>query len=359
MNKRLRELDFLRGIAILLVICRHNIISNYLYNAGWAGVDLFFVLSGFLVSGLLFREYKNYGTINVKRFLIRRGFKIYPIYYLFLPIFVIAYHKYNFWGIFFDAIFLQNYTHIDGTWGYVNGPGWSLAVEEHFYFGFSFFLWAGLKYNRIRLNENFIKIIINCLIAIFFIRLLSNVLYTDWLRNFTMTHLRIDSLLAGVLISYLYYFRRSYLEENFKKYKLVLSIICLIGLSWLPFIQPLPSFFVRTFGFTILYISFGILLINFLVTENINHKLNRIFTRAIVDVVSKIGYWSYSIYIVHMLVIDRVTGLIWKRNISINLYLKFSIVLMLCIIAGALMTNYIEKYFLSLREKYFPNRAAI
>jgi len=76
---RIKGLDFLRGIAILLVLFRHNPLGNNIfYHFGWLGVDLFFVLSGFLVSGLLFTEYKKRGEVRIKRFLIRRGFKIYP-----------------------------------------------------------------------------------------------------------------------------------------------------------------------------------------------------------------------------------------------------------------------------------------
>jgi peptidoglycan/LPS O-acetylase OafA/YrhL len=79
----LREIDFLRGIAILLVLLRHQYLFTFTSRMGWIGVDLFFVLSGFLVSGLLFKEYVKFGDIKPKLFLIRRGFKIYPIYFLF------------------------------------------------------------------------------------------------------------------------------------------------------------------------------------------------------------------------------------------------------------------------------------
>ncbi|MBK8952142.1 MAG: acyltransferase [Chitinophagaceae bacterium] len=58
MKERLKVLDFLRGIAILLVMFRHAKVSTITTRMGWIGVDLFFVLSGFLVSGLLFSEYK-------------------------------------------------------------------------------------------------------------------------------------------------------------------------------------------------------------------------------------------------------------------------------------------------------------
>src|ERR1700675_1801152 len=86
MRARNQWFDVLRGVAILLVLGRHY---DYRYiriwhSIGWAGVDLFFVLSGFLISGLLFSEYKTRNSISFKRFFIRRGLKIYPAFYLFL-----------------------------------------------------------------------------------------------------------------------------------------------------------------------------------------------------------------------------------------------------------------------------------
>src|SRR6478609_6217276 len=81
---RVRSLDALRTIAVVMVIaCHwatnypHDPFARFSGEVGWAGVDLFFVLSGFLVSGLLFREHQHYGDVHAGRFLIRRGFKIY------------------------------------------------------------------------------------------------------------------------------------------------------------------------------------------------------------------------------------------------------------------------------------------
>ena len=80
---RVRQLDLLRGAAILLVLGRHlpeavlgaqGFIPAFLalwQKSGWIGVDLFFVLSGFLVSGLLFKEYRESGKVDFLRFFIR------------------------------------------------------------------------------------------------------------------------------------------------------------------------------------------------------------------------------------------------------------------------------------------------
>src|SRR5437667_23212 len=91
--RRSKELDCLRCVAVFLVLCRHlpdlpdslwgpfRVPVHLLYEAGWAGVDLFFVLSGFLISGLLFREHQQYRRIDFKQFLVRRGLKVYPSFY--------------------------------------------------------------------------------------------------------------------------------------------------------------------------------------------------------------------------------------------------------------------------------------
>ena len=361
---RLKELDFLRGIAILLVLLRHIHLFSFTDNMGWIGVDLFFVLSGFLVSGLLFKEHIKFGNIRTKLFLIRRGFKIYPIYFLFYILYlipIIINHDLNFKYFIGDMTFTQNYL---SGWGYAYAASWSLAVEEHFYFLFAFFLWLGLKFNKNLLqvdttlqsisNKKFEMTVIALLLIVLLMRVFSNFIFPQQVvRNFTMTHLRIDSLLFGVLISYLFYFRKSYLEKLFNKNSNILNLVCFCGLIWTPFINPEPSFFVKTFGFSILYISFGILLTIFLLKNNINNMLNKIFTVSIVSIVSKIGYCSYSIYIIHTFIISICDYFLTNY---FNHYLFFIVASTISIIVGMSMTHIIEKYFLDLRDKHYPSR---
>jgi peptidoglycan/LPS O-acetylase OafA/YrhL len=362
---------------------------------GWIGVDLFFVLSGFLVSGLLFKEYIKFGNIRPALFLIRRGFKIYPIYFLFyIPyiIPIIIEHRFNTIKFLGDMTFTQNYL---SGWGYTYAASWSLAVEEHFYFLFAFFLWLVLRFNKNLLHidstgesktkNNFESTVITILIIVLLFRVLSNFIFPEQdVRNFTMTHLRIDSLLFGVLISYLFYFRKKHLEKLFVEKSFLLYIICFCGLLWTPFIDPLPSFFVKTFGFSILYISFGILLIIFLLKSNINNILNNIFTAKIVNIISQIGYCSYSIYIIHSFVFKYCSypiyilhAIIVKYcsypiyfirpafinlpysslfNKDFNHYLIFIVAPTISILSGMFMTYRIERYFLRLRDIHYPSR---
>ncbi len=128
---RNKRLDILRCVAVLLVLGHHGFMEGLWREVGWTGVDLFFVLSGFLISGLLFNEYKKTGGINLRRFFIRRGFKIYPAFWAMLlgsVLIAFAYHK-HFYGAYWlhEVLFIQNY--LPGIWRHT----WSLAVEEHFY----------------------------------------------------------------------------------------------------------------------------------------------------------------------------------------------------------------------------------
>jgi peptidoglycan/LPS O-acetylase OafA/YrhL len=133
-------LDALRTLAIWLVISDHywffftrETPSNLtvekfpLFYFGWTGVDLFFVLSGYLIGRALWRELQKTGSLNIPRFLIRRGLRIWPYYFGFI-LFLILFHSSTAISKFFpDMFFYSNYLP-----GQVGG-GWSLSSEEQFY----------------------------------------------------------------------------------------------------------------------------------------------------------------------------------------------------------------------------------
>jgi len=141
-NQRSIGLDLLRFLAVLMVIVSHLVMEpipaswmpylKYVVGYCTAGVNLFFVLSGFLVSGLLFNEYKQRGDISIKRFYARRAWKIYPAFYLFI-VSTYLYCRFVVGNKLPDRVmareifFFQNY--LPGMWNHT----WSLAVEEHFY----------------------------------------------------------------------------------------------------------------------------------------------------------------------------------------------------------------------------------
>jgi peptidoglycan/LPS O-acetylase OafA/YrhL len=128
------RLEVLRALVSFLVICTHWGFPPVLSKVGWVGVDLFFVLSGFLISGLLFVEINKDGRIGWGRFFVRRGFKIFPPFYVFLVATILL----EWWlsdrlirprELLAECFFFQNYFKDYRFWGHT----WSLAVEEHFY----------------------------------------------------------------------------------------------------------------------------------------------------------------------------------------------------------------------------------
>jgi len=130
------SLDALRTAAIVLVIGNHLAVggselapspvwSFTLFRYGWTGVDLFFVLSGFLIGRQLQRELQRTGSVNVPRFLLRRGLRIWPLYFAWVAFLALALGKWR--GLGPDLLFLSNYVQ-----GQVSG-GWSLSTEEQFY----------------------------------------------------------------------------------------------------------------------------------------------------------------------------------------------------------------------------------
>jgi peptidoglycan/LPS O-acetylase OafA/YrhL len=139
------SLDVLRGVAILLVLARHvpggatTGFPRAPYELGWTGVDLFFTLSGFLISNILYAELDRTGTLDVKRFLLRRGMKIWPSYFACFGLMTAAVVASNvtagdaaaalktLLAATPNVVFLQNYL------GYQWPHSWSLAIEEHFY----------------------------------------------------------------------------------------------------------------------------------------------------------------------------------------------------------------------------------
>lgn len=138
-------LDGLRSIAILLVISGHisadfrDAFGPTLYSRlpfvanGWIGVDLFFVLSGFFIGGQLWKELRREGDVHVGRFMIRRGLRIWPLYYfIYLCVLIFsvtvghgAAAKGYGWS---DLVFITNFHNR----GLVEGS-WSLCTEEQFY----------------------------------------------------------------------------------------------------------------------------------------------------------------------------------------------------------------------------------
>ncbi len=142
-SNHLPFVDGLRALAILWVLGFHSLgpIAGCLARGGgWFGVDVFFVISGFLITGILLRERKGTGSISLKNFYIRRMLRLLPAYYALLATVAIfnPFHcKDIAAAVGIALVYLSNYD-LGLGWGHTLGSGiettWSLAIEEQFYF---------------------------------------------------------------------------------------------------------------------------------------------------------------------------------------------------------------------------------
>jgi peptidoglycan/LPS O-acetylase OafA/YrhL len=266
---RNQKVDILRALAITFVFGKHMGHPWILTLIRGVGVDLFFVLSGFLVSGLLFSEYIKHGTIQSGRFLIRRGFKIYPQFYLLAAITLVWATFYTpeglpnvqFGNIIREMLFMQNYA--PGLWWPYT---WSLAVEEHFYIVLA--LAITLIAKRWSFKVLPLGIAVTCLL-VFLGRIVTWILspQADNYVHYSPTHLRIDSLLIGVLVSYCYSFHREELARMVRKYQPWLTPVSLICLTPILFLNQFSPF-IYTIGFSLIAIGFAIVLLKVIHSES-------------------------------------------------------------------------------------------
>ena len=340
--QRNQSLDVLRAIAVFLVMGRHMPAYTTLERGGWIGVDLFFVLSGYLISMLLFREFQFTGAINVRRFLLRRGFKIWPAYYVLLivtvSIFAIAGFPISWSKLAASIFFLQNYYFFDVNFlrlGFYHT--WSLAVEEHFYIVLPLLLVA---LSKLRSGRDPFKAVpwIFLILAVSCASLRWFTLKPPSFMPAPFSHLRADGLFAGVLLGYLHSFR----PETFLK----------ISKSWLaPAIAILcsaPAFVFdgntrvfQSFGLTLLLVGFS-----FLVAWAVPHDASKLFGRRIAFVLAAIGAYSYSIYLWHLLLSSMFQSGRPPSQMRFWIYVATSTVI------GIIASELIERPMLRLREKW-------
>lgn len=266
---RLLGLDILRTFAIGFIVIYHfngfSTLNDHLvkmHGVLWFGVDLFFILSGYLISNHWFKLIAE-KKISFKKFWIKRFFRIIPSYYLILCLLIIIQliknQRYNFLDYF---LFIQNYTEIKFF-----VPSWSLSVEEHFYLFFPLLSYLLLKF--FKTYSLFLVLVGSIFISTVF-RFLAYQKYGIPTDSYLMekiyyfpTHMRLDGLLSGVFLGYV----EIYYKNFFNFLKLYGNRFLILGLlllsSTLPLLVYRYTFFTQVFGYLILAISFSFIFIFF------------------------------------------------------------------------------------------------
>ena len=360
---RNKRLDILRCIAVLSVMILHGNIWPFFGNIGWLGVDLFFVLSGFLISGLLFSEYKTRNSISFKRFFIRRGLKIYPAFYLFLFItFMLsrmAFHTLSSATHYLhEVFFVQNYW--QGVWDHT----WTLAIEEHFYVFLPVLLLLLVRFSSNRqdpfraLPWTFVVVAVLC------IAFRAASVYwgiPNYHSAYTASHDRMDSLFFGALLGYFYHFR-SHILNNFldSTRNRIFIAVCSAGLLSIIFFLPRENRFFSTFGFTCLYLGFGgVLILSLYVKGILRGKIARCL-EIVGTAAAYVGMYSYSIYLWHGPAAAWFPGLVRRvLHVSQGPNERFLTYMVGGLAIGITMSKIIEYPILRLRDRIFPSRQSI
>ena len=337
------ELDFIRGIAILMVVDFHTAGSpfrplclwlGYEDHIGVLGVDIFFVLSGFLVGGLLMKEWKVRRGIDGKRFLIRRGFKIWPQYYFYLGVMILSGHRTvrELWG---NLLNIQNY--VGGV-----AHTWSLAIEEHCYLLLTLCMVVAAR-RKATVRGLFWFLFAVCALEIPF----RYWLVTHGHLVFLPTHARLDSIGDGVLLAMLFHFA----PQRFDRLRSLpwLWLLCLLaGLA--VYRGHYGSRFIlaqQHDAATLIAISTLLLLYRPLSAGRTHNRLYR--------VIAWIGVYSYGIYLWHPSVVEP-TETFFARHSIVPFWVSALLVRAAEIGIGVLTTRLCESPALRLRDRLFPRR---
>lgn len=332
-------------------------IASFWHSIGWTGVDLFFVLSGFLIGGLLFKEYQQRGHLDVGRFLIRRGFKIWPGYFAFLAYLFVSSRI----GIQHDVTSLApSLLHLQNYLGTPRVHTWSLAVEEHFYLGLPLLLVGLFALQRRLRNHSLVPVAcVAGIIACVATRILTNIHrpFSQWTHVYP-THIRIDGLLFGVLLAYMAHFHPARLQW-IPKWRAPLILLGLVPMMCMAF-MPISHVFVWTIGFTLLSLGFGALLLALVLEPSPDTFVGRAMATSVSRLVAGVGFYSFSIYLWHidlglkpagMLVrplMGRIfpAGFQWPVSVLVGVPVACGM--------GILMGRLIEWPALALRDRLFP-----
>lgn len=368
-KKRIYGLDILRAIAIIFVVLEHSTYtlrnsnsdivkeisgaySWYLNYFVFDGVSIFFVLSGFLIGGILIKCFDNQ-QISLKiliNFWIKRWARTLPAYLFVLSLLVLLNCNFSKDFNFYEAVnyyfFIQNF----------NAPhpdffpeAWSLSVEEWFYLLIpsSIFLFSWL------FNIPFKKILITSAVVVLLFSTLMRYEYfsshlinthEDWsllLRKQVIT--RLDSLMFGLLGAYLYYYHNS-LWLKHKTLSFVLGIIILLSNKYLPWNDAL---YINVFSFSV-YSTAILLLLPFLN----NLESGKGFFYKLLTYISLI---SYSMYLLNLSIIQDWILYFFPLLISNAILLasvKFFCYWFLLFFLSILMYKYIERPFMDIRNKF-------
>ena len=350
-------LDGLRGIAILLILGYHIFSFVPLFAYGWLGVDLFFVLSGFLITDILLKTRDNHRFL--RNFYIRRVLRIFPIYYLTLIIFILILpalkevpynanyyneHQLKFWLYLCNWLFI--FKSPEETF-FLNHL-WSLALEQQYYFIWPLFLLV------ITNTKKLIAIVFGLLGVLILMRVL---LWYFTPANMDLGLLykfsRVDGLFIGSALA-VYLYNHSRIEGKYISIIFTTLILLNIGFVLSNHYLQLNMNYFLFLGYPSFAVLFGLLVHN-IITQSKN-KWTYIFHQPAMMFLGKISYGFYlyhwPIYLLFFSGIKAQLQSFFSTGILLIEFLSACIITIMAMAVSLVSYLLIEKNFMKLKHNF-------
>lgn len=336
--KHIVQLDALRAIAAFGVILYHFLpeFSSSKLPYGWIGVDIFFVISGFLITAILLEQKGVTGNnlLVIKNFVIRRALRLFPIYYLLIFIFHLLQHFGNLWT--WDAgnsIYYYTYTtnilfFFEGMAGKQLNHVWTLSIEEQFYL---FWPWIVVFVPNRAVILSLVFVILGSLIY-------KSVSGIENIRMLTFSHF--DTLGGGALIAFLLKEKKESVLlfiNRFKGIIILCGIFILLASEW----YLLPEIIISS---VVLVLAMSLVIGCHYGFSGLSGK---IFSNSVLIYLGKI---SYGLYLFHKPVPYFLKLFLTPENSNSYYFLLISVVI--TIVVAHLSYKIIESPFLALKKRF-------
>jgi peptidoglycan/LPS O-acetylase OafA/YrhL len=358
---RYHGLDTLRAAAIILVfmfhyyVATHNPLHSFtIGRIGWVGVDLFFVLSGYLIGNQIFSTFIRHDQFSLKTFYFRRCLRTVPNYlfvlglYFFIPIFREQPLITPLWKF---LTFTQNFNLNLSAFSHA----WSLCIEEQFYFILPLIIFLLTNKNKLRICWFligfilFAGIILRSSLWMIYIQHVGNKFPLYMSKIYYSSFCRLDGLVLGVSVALL----KNFYKSTWHNLTLKGNWFMLIGIIGCYFtLYPIPKLFEfvpTAFGYLLRTVSFASLLVAALSSRTLLYRIK-------IPGAFTLSTWSYAIYLTHKQIIHISQSMLSSSIIAkSNLLILISIILF-SLIGGWLLYTFVETPFLRFRDKFTKSK---
>ena len=301
-ENRVKYLDGIRGLAIFLVATGHIFYQYYIFKFGWIGLNLFFVLSGYLITQRLYFHYTDNKVSYFKNFYLRRVVRIFPLYYgcLFIFFIILPFFYPPYFIYYGDLYKAQGW-----YWGYASNwmmifkglPAqsvffhfWSLAVEEQFYL-----FWPFLFLLLINIKRSYVFVLL-LITGSIIVRISIHENLASYLNTLTAA----EPLFLGALVAIL---EKEKKLESWYNFFLIMAIISLIGLGII-FMHDSNLHFTNSWLLRAGYSTIDFIWIFILVHVSTNRTYSPLIRRLFDSKwLTWLGKYSYGIYVFHWIIL--------------------------------------------------------